>query len=157
MFMTSAMAASSRTPSSLLTPMLGLPTGKWGSGQGALLEAQHLVKGPQELKVAGLWFSCGGGQGPLRDWAPWEGRGGQGIRKASEPSAWPRVPLGGPWAEAPKEAVFPEAGPSLRGMGPGGTGGRSFRNHALLDPPLGPSRGHGSQLYLTHCDPLPPH
>ena len=116
------------------------------------LEAQHLVKGPQELKVAGLWFSCGGGQGPLWDWAPWEGRGGQGIRKASEPSAWPRVPLWGPWAEAPKEAVFPEAGPSLRGMGPGGTGGRSFRNHALLYPPLGPSRGHGSQLYLTHCE-----
>lgn len=62
-----------------------------------------------------------------------------------------------PWAEAPEEAVFPEAGPSLRGMAPGGIGGRSFRNQALLCPPLGPSGGSGSQLYLTHCDPLLPH
>ena len=65
MSMTSAMAASSRTPSSLFTPTRGPPTGKWGSGQGALLEAQHLVKGPQEPEVAGLWFSFGGeGRGP---------------------------------------------------------------------------------------------
>lgn len=45
MSMTSAMAASSRTPSSLLVPILGLPMASGGSGQGALLEAQHLVKG----------------------------------------------------------------------------------------------------------------
>lgn len=77
--MTSAMAASSKTPSSLL-----LPTGKWGSGQGALLEAQHLVKGPQGPEVASLWFSWGEGKGPCGFRVLWEGRG---IRKASEPTA----------------------------------------------------------------------
>lgn len=57
--MTSAMAASSRTPSSLFILILGLPSGEWGLGQGPLLEAQHLVKGPW---VAGLWFSWGEGR-----------------------------------------------------------------------------------------------
>lgn len=38
---------------------VGLPLGEWGLGQGALLEAQHLVKGSW---VAGLWFSLGGGR-----------------------------------------------------------------------------------------------
>lgn len=94
MSMTSAMAASSRTLSSLLRPTLGLPAGKGGSGQGALLEAQHLVKGPRGLEIAGLWFfGGGGGQGPLWVLGPLGGKGGQGIRKASQPSAWPRVPL----------------------------------------------------------------
>lgn len=98
MSMTSAMAASSRTLSSLLRPTLRLPTGKWGLGQGVLLEAQHLVKGPQGPEVDGLWFSWGEGggrQGPLWVLGPWEGRGGQGIEKASQPSAWPRAPLYG--------------------------------------------------------------
>lgn len=75
MSMTSAMAASSRTLSSLLRPTLGLPAGKGGSGQGALLEAQHLVKGPRGLEIAGLWFFGGGeGRDPYGYWAPWEGR-----------------------------------------------------------------------------------
>lgn len=96
MSMTSAMAASSKTPNSLLLSTLGLPTGKWGLGQGALLEAQHLVKGPQGPEVVGLWFSWGEGRGPCGFWVLREGRGGQGIRKASEPSARPRVQLWSP-------------------------------------------------------------
>lgn len=82
MSMTSAMAASSRTHSSPLTPTLGLPTGKWGSGQGALLEAQHLVKGPQEPEVAGLWFSCGGRAGAPMDLGPMGGKGRPGYTKS---------------------------------------------------------------------------
>lgn len=69
------------------------------------------------------------------------------MRKASESSVWRRVPPRGPWAETPEEAVFPEAGPSLRGMGPG-------RREVLqeLDPTdpsfasLSPSRGNGASL-----------
>lgn len=124
--MTSAMAASSKTPSSLLLPTLGLPMGKWGSGQGALLEAQHLVKGPQGPEVAGLWFFWGEGRGPSGFRVLREGRGRPGYKKAAEPSAWPKV-LCGPWTETPEGAVFPEAGPSPRGMGLGGEG-RYFRN-----------------------------
>lgn len=82
MSMTSAMAASSRTPSSLLLPTLGLPMGKWGSGRGHCFEAQHLVKGPQEPEVAGLWFSWWEGRGLYGFWALGEGRGGQDIKKS---------------------------------------------------------------------------
>lgn len=76
------MAAFSRTPSSLLSPRPGLPTSQWGSGQEALLEAQHLVKGPQEPEFAGLWFlgvgvGVGVGRGPVGS-GP-SGRGGEAM------------------------------------------------------------------------------
>lgn len=75
MSMTSAMAASSKTPNSLLLPTLGLPTGKWGVGQGALLEAQHLVKGPQGPEVVACGSLGGRAGAPMGSGS--YGRGGE--------------------------------------------------------------------------------
>lgn len=49
MSMTSAMAASSRTPSSLLMLTVGLPSGEWGLGQG------HCLKHSTWLGAMGCW------------------------------------------------------------------------------------------------------
>lgn len=69
--MTSAMAASSRTPSSsCLRAHTGAAFGRVGPGVGALLEAQHLVKGHGMLACGSLWGE--GGQGPYGFWATWE-------------------------------------------------------------------------------------
>lgn len=51
-------------------PLLGLPMSKWGSGHGALLEAQHLVKGPQGLGCYPVVFLGGEGRGSYGFWAP---------------------------------------------------------------------------------------
>lgn len=66
MSMTSAMAASSRTPSSsssCLRSHTGAAFGESGPGVGVLLEAQHLVKGHGMLACGSL--GGGGRAGPL--------------------------------------------------------------------------------------------
>lgn len=61
-------------------------------GRGALLEAQHLVKGPQELKVASSSFLLWRRRGPCGV-GP-HGREGGGREPASSPQLGPGASLG---------------------------------------------------------------
>lgn len=85
-----------------------------GFWAGALLEAQHLVKGPQGLGCCLVVLLGGEGRGSNGFWVP--GREGE-VKvegKHQDPQLGPGCLSVVPWVETPDEAVFPEAGSFLR-------------------------------------------